>query len=722
VLPQKSEARSSPRIGRYLITGRIGRGGMGMVYRGLDQALEREVAIKTLVAEGSFDPESRRRFEVEAKAAARLSHPNIVTVHELGEDRGILFIAMEMLPGVDLDSLLRSGETLPLAEKLDVVAQVCRGLAFAHERGIVHRDVKPSNVRLLDDGTVKIMDFGIAKLGASHHITKTGMMVGTVHYMSPEQVRGKPLDGRSDVFSAGVILYELLAGERPFKGDDVTQILYKIVNEEPEPPELRALGELAPRLQQVLSRALAKDPAARHPGAAAFGEELSALLQPLQRAQAEVAAVAAEGLAAARRALREGHTEEAIARLRGLVASHPDSLEARRTLRVVVREEGRRQEPPAAGTDGYPELEATFQAAATRRAGPADQATLVGQGTELMPTVAATPAAAPAPAAASAPSRAWLWAAGGLLAVAALASAVLLRGTPPPAVSQAAPAVAARVPVRSEPSGASVLVDGRDTGVVTDGELVVPAPLPAQLTLTFRRAGHADVTRTLRLPLPEGEAVSVTLQASVRPLPVRTQPAGATLTLDGSPVAGVTPLELSLDPASEHRIAFALEGYAGQEVRVKPGAPPAAIDVTLEKLVPPGTVAISSAYALDVLWRGRVLARETVSPRVQLPGGRQSLTLQSAAVLLKAELAVDVPPGGEVALEAPALGKLNVRASPDNCEVFVDDAFVDYPPIRDRPVAAGRYTVSFRWPDGARSQQTVEVKAGAPAYVIGRKE
>ena len=217
MLPQAADSRARPRIGRYLITGRIGRGGMGMVYRGLDEALEREVAVKTLNAEGSLDADSRRRFEVEAKAAARLQHPNIVTVFELGEDRGLPFIAMEMLPGADLEALLRSGEEIPLAEKLDVVAQVCRGLAYAHERGIVHRDIKPSNVRLLEDGTAKIMDFGIAKLGGTH-LTKTGMMVGTVHYMSPEQVRGKPLDGRSDVFSAGVILYELARRRAPLPG------------------------------------------------------------------------------------------------------------------------------------------------------------------------------------------------------------------------------------------------------------------------------------------------------------------------------------------------------------------------------------------------------------------------------------------------------------------------------------------------------------------------
>jgi hypothetical protein len=192
--------------------------------------------------------------------------------------------------------------------------------------------------------------------------------------------------------------------------------------------------------------------------------------------------------------------------------------------------------------------------------------------------------------------------------------------------------------------------------------------------------------------------------------------------LDGGAAAGVTPLELSFDPANEHRISLSLEGYTAQEVRTRPGAPPSSLEVTLEKLVPPGGVAVASAYELDVVWRGRTLARGQVSPRVQLTGGRQVLTLLSGAVFLKVDVTVDVPPGGEVAIEAPGLGKLNVRATPDNCEVFVNDVFVDYPPILDRPLAAGRYTVSFRWPDGSRSQQAIEVKAGAPAFVIGRKE
>ncbi len=247
MLPAANEARARPRIGRFLITGRLGRGGMGLVYRGLDEALEREVAVKTITAQGTTTEESQKRFEIEAKAAARMQHPNIVAVYELGEDRGVKYIAMELLRGTDLDVLLRSGEEILLAEKIDVAIQVCRGLAYAHERGVFHRDIKPPNIGLLEDGTAKIMDFGIAKLEGTD-LTKTGMMVGTVNYMSPEQVHGKKLDGRTDIFSMGVILYQMLAGERPFQGDSVTQVLYKIAKEPPPPLDLSSLGEIGPRL------------------------------------------------------------------------------------------------------------------------------------------------------------------------------------------------------------------------------------------------------------------------------------------------------------------------------------------------------------------------------------------------------------------------------------------------------------------------------------------
>jgi predicted Ser/Thr protein kinase len=701
-LPRADEARAR-RIGRYLITGRIGKGGMGMVYRGLDEGLEREVAVKTLTAEGAFDADSRRRFAVEARAAGRLQHPNIVIVYELGEDRGLPFIAMELLPGTDLEALLRSGEELLLAEKLEVVIQACRGLAYAHERGIVHRDMKPSNIRILDDGTAKILDFGIAKLGGTH-LTRTGMIVGTVHYMSPEQVRGGPLDGRSDVFSLGVILYELLAGERPFRGEGPTQVLYKIVAEPAPPLDPSKLGDVGPRLQAVVDRALAKNREERYPRADDLADELQAALDEHLRASEE-GPVPAERLARARRAVREGRLDEGVEELQAITTAHPGSVDARRELRAALRERGRRARPPSAEPEGFPELESTFQASPTRRE----------PETALQPTVTVPPSG-------GAPSRLRrrqaMVAGGAVLLVAAVGTLLVLRGRP------AAPPVPAdlRIPVRSQPLGARVLVDGRDSGTVTNGELVLPSPAPKEIVLTFRKDGHRDESRTVRLPLPPGQAVSVTLQTDRAPVTVRTTPSGAAVTLDGQRVAGLTPLELALEPGAEHVIGLSLEGYRPREIRVGSDEAPQAVAVDLAPLPPPGRVAISSSYPLDVQWRGQVLARGELAPHVELPSGRQVLTLVSATVFLRADVSVEVPPAGEAAVEAPALGRINVRALPDNCRVLVDGAFVDYPPILDRGIAAGPHTVSFEWPDGATRDQAVTVEAGASAFVTGRKE
>jgi hypothetical protein len=277
------------------------------------------------------------------------------------------------------------------------------------------------------------------------------------------------------------------------------------------------------------------------------------------------------------------------------------------------------------------------------------------------------------------------------------------------------------VPVRSQPAGAAVLVDGRDTGVVTNGEVVIAAPVPAEVTLTFRKEGHRDESRRVPLPLAPGEAVSVGLETAARLVPVRTEPPGATVAVDGERVSGLTPLELALAPGAPRRVEVSLEGYASRSVEADPAAPPAAIELALERLPPPGTVAVASSYPVDVYLRDRALARGEVSPRVSVPGGRQVLTLVSTSLLLRRRGRPGAP-RGEATLEAPAVGRLNVRAAPDNCEVFVNGAFLDYPPILDRPVAAGRHTVGFRWPDGARSDQVVEVTAGAPAFVFGRKE
>src|SRR5215475_11530686 len=251
------------KIGRYEIVGELGRGAMGVVYKALDPTIGRTVALKTmrLDVHGLDAQEMVRRFQNEARAAGVLNHPNIVTIYDAGEEDGIFYIAMEFIVGTTLHELLAEKHVLSTDEVVQIARQICRGLDYAHSNGIIHRDVKPANIMITANGTVKIMDFGIAKSGGQ--VTNTGQVLGTPNYMSPEQVKGRPLDGRSDLFSMGVILYEMLTGEKPFVGQNVTTIIYKIVNETPITP--RDLDvTIHPGLSAIVARLLAKSPDERY--------------------------------------------------------------------------------------------------------------------------------------------------------------------------------------------------------------------------------------------------------------------------------------------------------------------------------------------------------------------------------------------------------------------------------------------------------------------------
>lgn len=250
-------------VGRYEITGELGRGAMGVVYKALDPTIGRTVALKTmrLDVHGLDAQEMVRRFQNEARAAGVLNHPNIVTIYDAGEQDGIFYIAMEFIEGTTLHELLVEQRVLATEEVLQLTRQICRGLDYAHSNGIVHRDIKPANIMITGNGTVKIMDFGIAKSGGQ--VTNTGQVLGTPNYMAPEQVKGRQLDGRSDLFSLGVILYEMLTGEKPFVGQNVTTIIYKIVNENPITP--RDLDvTVHPGLSAIVTKALAKAPDDRY--------------------------------------------------------------------------------------------------------------------------------------------------------------------------------------------------------------------------------------------------------------------------------------------------------------------------------------------------------------------------------------------------------------------------------------------------------------------------
>jgi eukaryotic-like serine/threonine-protein kinase len=270
------------KIGRYEDLKVIGRGGMGMIYRARDPVLERSVALKVI---SSFEvtADLRARFFREARACARLrDHPNIVTIHDMGEDDGRLFIVMELLEGEELQKIISRHAPLTLAEKLAIVRQICEGLYHAHQKGIVHRDIKPANIFLLPSGQVKILDFGIAQIAAATthgDLTRTGMMMGTPRYMAPEQVRGQA-DHRSDIFSVGAVAYELFSGRPPFTGENPLQILDQLRTV--TPPRLSELDPtLPPELSTIVARAIQKEQEQRFADLGEMGRELAAVQRGL---------------------------------------------------------------------------------------------------------------------------------------------------------------------------------------------------------------------------------------------------------------------------------------------------------------------------------------------------------------------------------------------------------------------------------------------------------
>lgn len=362
----------STKIGKYDVLEILGRGGMGVVYKAYDPILDREVALKTMTAEGLKDPVLRERFYREARAAGKLRHPNIVTIYELGEENNIPYIAMEYLTGTDIHHMIRMHEEVSFERKLRLVIQLCRGLSYAHKAGIVHRDIKPSNIRLTEDLQVKILDFGIARLVTSQTMTTDGMVLGTIQYMSPEQVRGLHVDRKSDIFAAGIILYEILTYKKPFDGDNTATILYKIVNEPPNkmvPP----LDEQFPVIKRVMEKTLDKDPARRYFSSDEMADDLEEFLRSFapvtkpgvaltveyssvigtQETKMPATPVAEEKrpptpyktdpraidmLRTAKRLIVEGHSVQAISSLRHALEVDPQNSEAAQLMHMVEQD------------------------------------------------------------------------------------------------------------------------------------------------------------------------------------------------------------------------------------------------------------------------------------------------------------------------------------------------------------------------------------------------
>jgi len=271
--------------GRYQVVQKLGAGAFGTVYKAKDKILGRMVAIKTIRMEGlaaasAGVEEMVARFEREARVSAQLKHPNIVTIHDIGQSGGLSYLAMEFIDGVGLDKIISQAGKLPVERAASIGAQVAEGLDFAHKNGVVHRDIKPANIMIEAGDRVKITDFGIAKATDSgEHLTMTGSLLGTPSYMSPEQARGAALDGRSDLFSVGCLLYEMLTGRKAFRGESITALLFKIITEEP-PPLRENEPAISDEVERIILKALNKAPEARYQSGSELAADLMALVRP----------------------------------------------------------------------------------------------------------------------------------------------------------------------------------------------------------------------------------------------------------------------------------------------------------------------------------------------------------------------------------------------------------------------------------------------------------
>jgi serine/threonine-protein kinase len=487
---------------------------MGVLLRGIDPVLDREVAIKLMALDFTEDADQMRpRFYREARAAAKLQHPNIVTIFEFAEEGNTPYIVMEFLRGSSLQGRMASPIPLTLDEKLNVIIQLCNALHYAHEQGVVHRDIKPANIFLLPDGSVKLLDFGVAKLATST-LTRQGDVLGSAQYMSPEQVSGSGnVDGRSDIFSTGVVLYEVLANRKPFQADTLTATVVKLLREDPP-----SLDEVAPglpaQLVSAVGKSLAKEPANRYATANELAKELQWIRQALQASDVGAGTLDETRFASATQLFELNKTLE------------KDRLQA--------------ESPSAAARAGAPPVERKWLLPAMLVGGALAIVLLsfaVGRGTR-------GPAPAPAPAA-SAP--------------ASSAPATTPAATSIPAPTGGAPAAAsadiASLQIESEPAGAAIVLNGQPTGQVTPSAVRLTGAGPHRVRLSKPGYVAQEVTLT-DANLKQG-AVSVTLTAAEAPT--------VTVSIDSSYPVEVVSGSQTLSRANQsHRLKIA----SGTTVRV----------------------------------------------------------------------------------------------------------------------------------------------------------
>ena len=670
-------------LGRYKIIKEIGRGAMGTVYQGYDPKIDRIVALKTIrkdrLAESREVEDLVTRFQKEVRAAGKLVHPNIIIIYDTGEDEETAYIAMEHIEGDTLENMIQKGIRFPLEKIVDIIDQTCDGLEYTHRQGIVHRDLKPSNIMLIKGERVKITDFGISKAvgAASSPLTQAGILLGTPSYMSPEQIAGKEIDGRSDLFSLGIILYQLLTEERPFVGDTIPTLLYNIVNRDPILPSQVDSG-ISSLYDAVIAKAMAKNPENRYQTAKDFAEDV-------KRASRGEALIEGPSIDATM-TVGKGVAEEVPPQRKkyGLLAGigvlvlilvvgayywmqrSPRPAEEEGKLVVPVKKFGKvvvNSDPPDAQVflDGK-DLGALTPAVIEKvSAGEKHEIRVVKKG-----------------------FKPW-------------AEAVEPEDDKSVAVEASLERLLATIVVKSTPSGAAVFLDDRE----------VPGSTPLELRdisaddvckIEVRKKGYAAGVQTVTLKPGERREVEVALKPLFGEIRLASDPPGAEVYLNGRGVARKTPTRLSGLSPGKYKVKLKKEGYKvwEEEVVVRASESLDLPGVRLQEAF--GKLNLDVSPWAEVYYRGKKLG-DTPLARIPFQEGTHKLILRNP--ILKIEKAITVKIEADkvtrqsVNLTEGIKGKLKIKVTPW-AHVYVDGKPKGTTPLEPLELTPGEYIVMVK--------------------------
>ncbi len=587
------------KIGKYEISEQIGTGGFGAVFKGRDPFIKRTVAVKTCQLN---DPEIKSRFFREAELAGNLHHRNITTIYDFGIENDVPFIVQEFLSGEDLDKVIKRGEPLPLQRKIEILIAIAEGLHFAHEAHVIHRDIKPANIRILENGTIKIMDFGIAKsLQSESSLTQTGITLGTSAYLAPEQIRGETLDRRTDVFAVGVLAYELLAYQKPFRGEHLSTILYRILNEAPEPIQSLA-PDVPPGMAAIVSRAMEKNIENRYTSMEAMRQDLISVYRQIVGGSGGFSTAQAAARGAGGHPVPFDPEETIKTPSKGMATAASITPPSGALARVPAPEEETVTTitpPPGRAPEG---LELVNFRDPSQRTG------------ELTGMAAAPPSPAPAAAApASASPGRGVWIGAGLAAAAIIAAGliILTRSRPAQAPPREAPPTAVPAPIAFPAPQVGKDMVKEPAGGKAAAREAVPPPAPAPKE--ERPAKKAEPVR----------ARSFKVQFSSIPL--------ATLFVDGKKVGPSIPVQVVELAQGKHTLRFEspeLPPYEKQFTVGAEGSPPIAYRFPVGVLVINSPPWAGANVLIDSKFKG-ILIGEKSFP---VPAGSHHVTLQREGV------------------------------------------------------------------------------------------